>query len=253
MTPQDTGDIADRYNFFAHRKRFLFSPCSLGFFHERSRFRQAMICKENAQGDLDSSQSIRNAIVNSADTLFTVLFAIECTMKIVAMGLFGDQGAYLMDPWNWMDFIVVFIGILAVIPGIPNVSMLRIFRVLRPLRSLNAVVDGQTCGSDFDDFGNFRFTHPNSSIVRRILESSTYSADLNWGFLHFDNIGSASLAIFQCITREGWSDIMYMLQDAGYGTVAVVYFVSFIILGSFFMLNLTLAVIWDNFSEASFI
>ncbi|GMF43274.1 unnamed protein product [Phytophthora fragariaefolia] len=42
-------------------------------------------------------------------------------------------------------------------------------------------------------------------------------------------------------------------QDAGYEVVAVIYFVSFIILGSFFMLNLTLAVIWDNFSEASFL
>jgi hypothetical protein len=66
--------------------------------------------KVDAQGDLDGSQSIRNAIVNSADSIFTVLFAIECSMKIVAMGLFGEQGAYLMDPWNWMDFIVVFIG-----------------------------------------------------------------------------------------------------------------------------------------------
>lgn len=46
---------------------------------------------------------------------------------------------------------------------------------------------------------------------------------------------------------------MYMLQDAGYGLSAVCFFVSFIIVGSFFMLNLTLAVIWENFSDASFI
>lgn len=46
---------------------------------------------------------------------------------------------------------------------------------------------------------------------------------------------------------------MYLLQDAGYGISAVCYFVSFIIIGSFFMLNLTLAVIWENFSDASFI
>lgn len=46
---------------------------------------------------------------------------------------------------------------------------------------------------------------------------------------------------------------MYLLQDAGYGISAVCYFVSFIIVGSFFMLNLTLAVIWENFSDASFI
>lgn len=44
---------------------------------------------------------------------------------------------------------------------------------------------------------------------------------------------------------------MYMLQDTGYEMLSVAYFVSFIILGSFFMLNLTLPVIWENFSEAS--
>lgn len=44
---------------------------------------------------------------------------------------------------------------------------------------------------------------------------------------------------------------MYMLQDAGYEMLSVTYFVSFIIFGSFFMLNLTLAVIWENFSDAS--
>lgn len=61
-------------------------------------------------GDLDSSGSLRNTVVNYADTVFTTLFSIECTLKIIAMGLFGDEGAYLMDPWNCMDFIVVFIG-----------------------------------------------------------------------------------------------------------------------------------------------
>ncbi|KAG7392061.1 hypothetical protein PHYBOEH_006502 [Phytophthora boehmeriae] len=133
-----SGDVADRYNFFAHRKRFLFSPCSLGYFRESNRFRQAVIwcitwkpfdqfilflifansvilaladySKVNEQGDLDSSQSYRNAIVNSADNVFTILFSVECSMRIVAMGLFGEQGAYLTDPWNCMDFVVVFIG-----------------------------------------------------------------------------------------------------------------------------------------------
>jgi voltage-dependent calcium channel L type alpha-1D len=63
---------------------------------------------------------------------------------------------------------------------------------------------GQTCGSDYDSYGNVRFTHPNPTVVRRVLESSTYNADMNWGFMHFDHIGAASLTIFQCITREGW-------------------------------------------------
>lgn len=44
---------------------------------------------------------------------------------------------------------------------------------------------------------------------------------------------------------------MYMLQDAGYGWIAVVYFVTFIIVGSFFLLNVMLAVLWGNFADAS--
>lgn len=44
---------------------------------------------------------------------------------------------------------------------------------------------------------------------------------------------------------------MYMLQDAGYGWIAVVYFVTFIIVGSFFLLHVMLAVLWGNFADAS--
>lgn len=62
----------------------------------------------------------------------------------------------------------------------------------------------KTCGSDYDDHGNFRFTHPDDEIVRYELKSATYNADMSWGFASFDNIATASLAIFQCITREGW-------------------------------------------------
>ncbi|GLD95008.1 hypothetical protein PINS_up003633 [Pythium insidiosum] len=299
------------------------------------------------------------------------------------MGMFGEKGAYLMDPWNGLDFAVVFVGLLATIPGIPNVSVLRTFRALRPLRSLNAVAGmkklinallksipelltvvaflsflfflygvigvqlwsgvlhsrcrltpypvrldsnitleslatyqdlvvrnfsqyrcsfkngdpipaigswthdtspwrhprqcfwpiadespaqtcsldgvsnrlcpaGQTCGSDYDAFGNFRFRHPREEMDHYLLRAATHNPDLSWGLVNFDNIAAAALAIFQCITREGWTDIMYSLQDAGFNIIAVGYFVSFIIFGSYFMLNLTLAVIWENFSESSF-
>lgn len=83
------------------------------------------------------------------------------------------------------------------------------------------------------------------------MEEPDYTVNLAWGYTNFDHIGYAFLTIFQCITMEGWVDIMYMVQDAGYAPVAAVYFVLLILVGSFFMLNLTLAVIWDNFSRAN--
>ena len=61
-------------------------------------------------GNLDVATSARNAFVNHADNAFTAFFAVECTMRIVAMGLCLDKGSYLMDPWNWIDFAVVFVG-----------------------------------------------------------------------------------------------------------------------------------------------
>ncbi|GLD94981.1 hypothetical protein PINS_up003606 [Pythium insidiosum] len=407
-------DIADRYNFYAHGKRFLFATSSLGIFDETSVFRRRVIwlvtsplfdrvvlalimtnsivlalpdlSKTKPDGTLDSTNSLRNAITNDADKVFTILFFVECLLKIIAMGLIGERGAYLLDPWNWIDFAVVFVGIVAAIPGVPDVSGLRAFRVLRPLRFLNAVPGikklvtallksipellsvvaflsflfflygvtgvqlwsgvlhsrcrltpfpvvldpnitleslpdyqsrvvadpytyrcrdvksldvleldnsswthdtspwrqpqlcywpvadedtpqacnldgnsfrqcprGQTCGSEYDKDGNFRFTHPNATIRRLVLESTTFTSSLNFGFTSFDNIGSTALVLFICMPREGWTDIMYMIQDAGFDTAAALYFISFMFFSSYFMLNLALAVIWENFSDQSFI
>lgn len=88
-------------------------------------------------------------------------------------------------------------------------------------------------------------------IIKRVLNMATFSSDLNFGFVAFDHIGQVAVVLFICLPREGWTDIMYMLQDAGYGTSAAIYFITFVLVGSFFILNLALAVIWENFSDAS--
>jgi hypothetical protein len=66
----------------------------------------------------------------------------------------------------------------------------------------------------------------------------------HYGITHFDNIAFAWLTIFQCITLEGWTPIMYMCMDAVTGW-AVVYFVLLVFTGGFFLLNLALAVITE--------
>jgi voltage-dependent calcium channel L type alpha-1D len=119
------------------------------------------------------------------------------------------------------------------------------------LTDLGLLEETQTCGSDYDRYGNFRFTHPDAAIVKRVLSVGNFNADLNFGFVAFDHIGQAAVVLFICLPREGWTDIMYMLQDAGYGASAAIYFITFVVIGSFFILNLALAVIWENFSDAS--
>ncbi|KAK3915182.1 Voltage-dependent T-type calcium channel subunit alpha-1G, partial [Frankliniella fusca] len=68
------------------------------------------------------------------------------------------------------------------------------------------------------------------------------------GTISFDNIGMAWVAIFLVISLEGWSDIMYYVQDA-HSFWDWIYFVLLIVIGSFFMINLCLVVIATQFSE----
>lgn len=56
------------------------------------------------------------------------------------MGFVGHKKAYLRDPWNCLDFFIVLISIISMLPipgGSDSLKALRTFRILRPLRSIN--------------------------------------------------------------------------------------------------------------------
>ncbi|XP_062400013.1 calcium channel, voltage-dependent, N type, alpha 1B subunit, a [Sardina pilchardus] len=71
----------------------------------------------------------------------------------------------------------------------------------------------------------------------------------NFGITNFDNILFAILTVFQCITMEGWVDILYNANDASGNTWNWLYFIPLIIIGSFFMLNLVLGVLSGEFAK----
>ncbi|TFK01247.1 striatin-interacting protein 1 [Platysternon megacephalum] len=76
--------------------------------------------------------------------------------------------------------------------------------------------------------------------------------------VNFDNVGSGYLALLQVATFKGWTDIMYAAVDSRgkekqpkkeHSPYMYLYFVVFIIFGSFFTLNLFVGVIIDNFNQ----
>ena len=71
----------------------------------------------------------------------------------------------------------------------------------------------------------------------------------NYDVTNFDNIFWALLAIFQCVTLEGWSDMMVLYQKV-YTYYVFLFFVPLVFIGAFFLLNLTLAVINTSFNDA---
>ncbi|KAG5317437.1 CAC1D protein, partial [Pseudoatta argentina] len=71
----------------------------------------------------------------------------------------------------------------------------------------------------------------------------------NYGITNFDNFGLSMLTVFQCITLEGWTDVLYNIEDAMGNSWQWIYFISMVILGAFFVMNLILGVLSGEFSK----
>ncbi|GMI01219.1 hypothetical protein TrST_g7004 [Triparma strigata] len=438
------------YNFVVGEKKYAFSKTSLLIFKDTSTFRKSMVklmvhpmfdnviltaialnsvmlavtdystVRLDVDEDSDlyglpdtrSDKSYRNYLQESLDPVFSILFILECAVKLVAMGFYSHENSYLRDSWNCLDFLIVITSLIGMLNiGDLNVSAIRAFRVLRPLKTLSAlpglqlivrsllasipaltsvivllvfvftifgilgtqiflglthqrcrvtpypvsldynpilhgsnyseykclsgglevnydelegtsidkedspwhinqdcywphssaderacsfdtgggahkcvhdsdVVDEQYwtwCGSNYDAWGNVRFkgdldmvmpegyplqaftandiSVPEESHILKNVTASymkvipEWHEGLNFGLTNFDDFPHAFIGIFQSITMEGWVDIMYFLQDAGGYFAANVFFGILIVFGSFFVLNLLLAVLEENYSS----
>ncbi|XP_047540541.1 muscle calcium channel subunit alpha-1 isoform X3 [Vanessa atalanta] len=89
----------------------------------------------------------------------------------------------------------------------------------------------------------------NCSMIGEEMECREGWIGPNFGITNFDNFGLSMLTVFQCITLEGWTDVMYNIQDAMGNSWEWIYFVSMVILGAFFVMNLILGVLSGEFSK----
>jgi hypothetical protein len=74
------------------------------------------------------------------------------------------------------------------------------------------------------------------------------NANPNFGVTNFDNLMFSLLVVFQCITLEGWSDVMIDFQKS-YSFYSFFLFLPIVFIGAFFLVNLTLAVINSSFGK----
>jgi hypothetical protein len=89
---------------------------------------------------------------------------------------------------------------------------------------------------------------PNATVATTCVRAG----NPDWGQVNFDTIGGATLASFTFMTTEGWSDTMYVI----WGTWGVPWLVSllfavFIYGSSLFILQLALAVIWNEYTRVA--
>lgn len=76
---------------------------------------------------------------DEAEYVFAAIYTVEMFLKIIGRGFALHKYAYLRNAWNWLDFLVVILGYITMLPGVENLSGIRTFRVLRALRTISAV------------------------------------------------------------------------------------------------------------------
>uniref|UniRef100_A0A8C3CZE0 Voltage-dependent R-type calcium channel subunit alpha n=1 Tax=Cairina moschata TaxID=8855 RepID=A0A8C3CZE0_CAIMO len=222
--------------------------------------------------------------LEKTEPYFIGIFCFEAGIKIVALGFVFHKGSYLRNGWNVMDFIVVLSGILATAGTHFNTHVdlrtLRAVRVLRPLKLVSGIPSKSDnpssppglwgpapwpagCGwilpgLDSGEISSFckvssleELDPPHPCGVQGCppgYECREWIGP-NDGITQFDNILFAVLTVFQCITMEGWTTVLYNTNDALGATWNWLYFIPLIIIGSFFVLNLVLGVLSGEFAK----
>ena len=199
-------------------------------------------------------------LLHLLDKIILGIFTIEIILKMAAHG--KQPWRYFKDGWNVFDFTIVAVCFLPM--NGQFAAVLRLARILRVLRLVTAVPRLQLL------VGALLKSIPSMLYVSVLLFILFYIYAVIGVFVfskhdpaHFDSIGHAMLSLFQIITMEGWVDLLNAQMfgpnsgnGAGgasamttHGLVAVVYFISFILLGTMIMLNLFIGVIMKSMGE----
>lgn len=80
------------------------------------------------------------SVSNDLDSVINYAFILECILKVIALGFAMDEGSYLRDSWNRLDFFIVSVSVIDMSlasADIPALKVLRLLRMIRPLRVIS--------------------------------------------------------------------------------------------------------------------
>ncbi len=173
------------------------------------------------------------------------IFIVEALLKMIALAPRIDR--YFRDGWNIFDFSVI---VFALIPATGEFAMIaRLARLLRALRLISTIKElrlivAALVRSIPSVFHVIMLMSIIVYIYAIIGHQLFHEHDpTNWG-----NLGVCVLTLFNMITLEGWTEIMATAMELH--DWAWVYFVTYIVVATFVVINLFIAIIINNLDEA---
>ncbi|XP_041863089.1 voltage-dependent T-type calcium channel subunit alpha-1I-like isoform X2 [Melanotaenia boesemani] len=237
--------------------------------------------------------SLERVFLTISNYIFTAIFVGEMTLKVVSMGLYMGEQAYLRSSWNILDGFLVFVSLIDIVVsmagGAKILGVLRVLRLLRTLRPLRVISRApglklvvETLITSLKPIGNIvliccaffiifgilgvqlfkgKFFYCLGPDVKNITNKSD-CLQVNYKWVHhkynFDNLGQALMSLFVLASKDGWVNIMYHGLDAvgvdqqpvtNNNPWMLLYFISFLLIVSFFVLNMFVGVVVENFHK----
>jgi hypothetical protein len=205
-------------------------------------------------------------VLENINLAITLVFILEAVLKIIGSGL----KAYFYNSWNRFDFFVVttsaidiflsfFIGTRTILLrlGPQMFKMLRIFRISKLIRIFKALktletlitIFGYSLPAILNVLSLLTLIFFIYSVLGVNLFHSIHSGKVINSYNNFHNFGKAMITLFRVSTGEDWYLIMYDCKNAINLTVSGIFFMSFVTITSFVMLNFFIMVIIQTYED----
>ena len=184
------------------------------------------------------------AILPLIDRIVVAVFLVELVLKLIAYRL-----RFFTTGWNWFDLIVILVS---VVPMAGSFSVLRSLRILRAFRLFSVMPQMRKVVEAL------LHAIPGMGAVIAVLALMFYVSSVMATKLfsetnpdRFGNLGDSAFSLFQVMTLEGWAaDLALPVME--YHPWAWAFFLVFIVLTSFAILNLFIAIIVDSLQSKHF-
>jgi len=187
----------------------------------------------------------RQYIFTAINYIVLTVFVLEAVLKITASAPRFKN--YFGDGWNLFDFTVV---VLSLIPTTGEFALIaRTVRLLRVLRLITAVPELRliiaTLVRSLPGLGNVILL---LMIVFYMYAIAGFYLFHEHDPFHWSSLGISLITLFRVLTLEDWTDVMYSAMELY--PFAWIFFISFVIVAAFIVINMFIAVVINNLHKA---
>ena len=185
------------------------------------------------------------ALLTWVNRVILWMFVAEIVLKLTAV--WPRLSSYFRDGWNVFDFLIVTASLLPSTGSFATVA--RLLRLLRVMRLISAIPELRliiaTLVRSIPSMGHVVLL---MSILFYVYGVMGYHLFHESDPTHWRNLGISLLTLFRVVTLEDWTDVMYTAMAVH--SWAWLYFVSFVVTGTFVVINLFIAVVLNNLEES---